>query len=460
MKKMICFFVACILIIGGIAACVQNENVDGGQTLPTNTNQTSTVLPQFTIPQYTIPPVPTAPNIVPSQPGVDIPDNGIYIHTGINNSIYYLGSAGIVYYSFDIISRQQLDATQIGVSLPIQHSYNVSVSQIKLKGVADIMDDGLQPNCYNTEFPYMLYLSYQGKDFKELTRLYWEKNRLYEVAKEYEAMLNNGQITREEYEAWTKPYLDALEAYKNYLSKEVEAYRSLKESDLPQFYVYTVTVTFDYTQKAIGETFTEIEVTIGDQVYQQPVGQITLRDRMELPAQLDWYIDFENADDGILGGGNGPEPYNGGVHQINTYFHFKADRYKLLKRIVLDNPAHRLDRVWLRITTADGTVFEEEWDMREPYEVYPGDDVVVYISYEDDYKQNLGYTTKVYGYLEYESDGETYCKMSECYIGNSVNLYIQYALMFEGMDLSDYYWDYYYPLFEPWRLDPEATPMR
>ena len=216
-------------------------------------------------------------------------------------------------------------------------------------------------------------------------------------------------------------------------------------------------VQFDYTQKASGESFTEIEITIGDQVFRQQVGKITLRDKLELPSELDWYVDGWNADDGIMGNGNAPLPYNEGVHRITNYFSFEADTFKSLKRVVLDNPEHKIDRVWVEVRPENGQRTIEEWDMEEPYDIYPGDRVLIHVSYRDAYKENPGYTTKVYGYLEYETDGKSYCKMSECYIANGLNLYVQYAMLFEGLDLSSYYRDYYYPLYEAWRYELDES---
>ena len=462
MKKMICYFLVCTAILALIAGCVYNgTNEQSNPTLVATAPEVSgshtepSTQPQFTVPEYSVPPMPTVPGPWPEQSAGTITEDGIAILTGNNNSVYYLGSAGIVYYSFYILSQQQLDPKSITVSVPIEHRYFVSVNQIPLGGAAEITKDGVQPSCAQNDFPYALYLAYQGKDFEKLAQMEWKVNQLYSFAQQCHKMLENKEITMAEYEQLVQPHRDALAELCAYRTEELGAYCALTQEDIPQFYVYSVTVSFDYTTKATGETFTYIDVTIGTRVYRQQVGQITLKDRMQLPAQLDWYTNVENADDGIMGSGNCPEPYNGGVHQINTYFHFKADVFKSLKRIVLDNPAHQIDRVWMKVKSENGQIFEDEWDMTEPYDIYPGDDVIIYVSYRDEYKENLGYTTKVYGYLEYESDGATYCKMSECYIGNKLNFYVQYALIFEGMDLSSYYWDYYYPLYEPWRLDGE-----
>jgi hypothetical protein len=95
------------------------------------------------------------------------------------------------------------------------------------------------------------------------------------------------------------------------------------------------------------------------------------------------------------------------------------------------------------------------WDMSEPFELMPGDRVMIHIAYRDKTLHSLSYATKVWGYLIYEWDEGTSCKLSECDVRTAAasNFYEMYALIFEGLDLESYYRDYYYPKYESWRYD-------
>lgn len=460
MKQFVSVFAAMLILVSGLCGCGTDIYSDGSSqpTPSTQGTQPQQTKPPFTMPEYTIPPVPTSPDVGYTQPAEPIIDQDIYILTGYNNSIYYIGDAGHLSYNFRVFSRKPLDVNSISVSVPIEHRYFVKVSELDLEGIALDEEGNVATQFSSQQFPYALYMAYQSIDFKELARLEWEMEQHRLALSEYENLLSSGQITYEEYKLLHKSYEDARNAYYAYRDSLVESYKALTKEDLPQFYVYYVSIQLDSTQKASGESFTEIEVTIGDQVFHQQVGKITLKDKLELPSGLDWYENGWNADDGIMGSGNAPLPYNEGVHLITNYFSFEADVFKSLKRVVLDNPEHKIDRVWVVVWPESGDRTIEEWNMEDPYEVYPGDRVFIHISYRDDYKEKLGYTTKVYGYLEYETDGKSFCKKSECYISNGLNLYVQYAMLFEGLDLSSYYRDYYYPLYESWRYDTEATP--
>ena len=191
----------------------------------------------------------------------------------------------------------------------------------------------------------------------------------------------------------------------------------------------------------------------------QDIGKITLIEDWELPAQLDWKVGFTGIA-GTLGSINGPSLYNDETHCLEMLYHYTADRYELLEELVMLNPTQTVERVWLRIRPKGGSTVVVEWDMSEPYEIFPGDDVTVYASYRDENMNTLGYHTVTASYLLCTSDGESYCRFAYCDTNTCESDYLAYAILFDGLDLESYYWDFYYLIYEPWRYDPEATPMR
>ena len=362
-----------------------------------------------------------------------------------------------------IFSKKPLNVDSISVRVPISYYYSVSVRQIELGGIEKNVNQMNEQQYQQKNFSYPLYLAYCGKDFQKLAELKHRADQLQKLLDEYRNLYYSNQIDQETYQMVSEDQQSAYKEYQEYLNAEWSDYLALTKQDLPQFYVYSVSIHFMNFENLGAklekeETFTQIEVTIGDKTYVQDIGKVTLIKDWELPAPLDW----ETANDataGIMGHANSPMLYNDGIHRIEIFFHFVADRYKLLEELVMLNPAQKVERVWLRIKPKGGSSIVVEWDMSEPYEIYPGDDVTVYAAYSDENLETIGYQTMTDAYLLYTTDGESFCKFSHSCISLSGSYYLWYAVLFDGIDLESYYWDYYYQFYEPWRLDPEEDPV-
>lgn len=468
MKRMLCYFLLCALILGCIAGCISAPTDTTGPSDPASMEGTKgtqgTLDPDFTVPTYDLETLPTIDrDPIGTVPSVD-PEQEIYILTG-KNDIIYANRWSNNAFSFKIFAKKPLDVNSISVTLPISSYYRIIVSEKKLGGIQEL-DVGVRMDerYYTADtFTYPMYLAYRGKDFRKLAELKVKFEQLRELTSDYGGMLYREEITKEEYNVLMQPYWDAQQEYEDYLNAEYQDYLALTKADLPQFYVYTVMVSFtnlgDLGAKLEKEeTFTQIEVSIGDETYVQDIGKVTLIEDWELPAPLDWETAYDCVA-GIMGSANSPMPYNDGIHCIKTYFHFTADRYKLLEELVMLNPVQKVERVWLQIKPESGGWYVEEWDMSEPYEIYPGDEVIVYAAYRDESLNTFGYQTMTDAYLLYTTDGESFCKFSHSDIGIGGSNYLWYAILFDGVDLEGYYWDYYYQFFEPWRLDPEEDPV-
>lgn len=479
MKRMIYYFLLCALVLACIAGCISAPPVstptDGttepsGSALlenPTNGQDTQgsqpqgTQNPDFTAPEIELEPLPTIDREKSGPLAEYDPDRELYILTG-KNDIIYVNRWSNNSYGFRIYSKKPLDVNSISVKLPISIYYNVTVEQRELGGVQQV---GLRMNeqSYNeNSFSYPLYLAYQGKDFRKLAELYDKFKQLQVPTYGYIKMWEDKQITREQYEILMAPYEAAKEEYYAYLDAEWEDYLALTKQDLPQFYAYSVIIGFTDINNLGAkwdheESFTQIEVTIGDQTYVQDVGKIKLVEDWELPAQLDWTAGFAGIA-GTLGSIHGPRLYNDGIHCLEVLYHYTADRYELLEELVMQNPSQTVERVWLQIQPKGGKTVVVEWDMSEPYEIYPGDEVTVHAAYSDENLSTLRYQTVIAAYLLCSSDGESYCRMAYCDTVAEGSDYLWYAVLFDGLDLESYYWDYYYLINEPWRYDPEGTP--
>ena len=462
MKKMLCYFSVCAVILTFLACCTTKEPTINNAT--TTVPQTATTDTSGEMP-FELPPQNPIPTTQREKTGALVeydPNRELYILTGHNNIIYYLGEACITHYSFPIISKNPLDIDSISVDIAIEHSYTVKIREISMDGIADSEEGELPAECKGYQFPYELYQCYKGKDFQKLAELHWNWQYWIQVMSMCNELIEEEAITQELWDSYYTQFQTVYGAYQDYLKAELEEYRALKKEDLPTFYVYSVRIYFDpNAEPKPNETFSEITLTVGEQTYYQQIGQITVtNEKRTVMDQVDWHNDYENADDGIFGQSMGPLPYNDGLHYAPNYFHITVDRYKALTILALDNPAHQLEAVWIALKPEGGSWSTYKWDMSEPFELYPGDEVQIGIIYRDSSLEGfLGYQTKLDGHLEYESDGKTWYKVCNCYVSESMNYYALYALIFEGVDLESYYWDYYYVFQEDWRFDPEVDPF-
>lgn len=440
MRKMICLIVVLALFFCGMAGCVQNQPTNGETTngevatgsensqRPTNNSETNA--PSST-------PVVVIPPTAPENPGNTLipfdPDREIYLLYANQNVTIQKDFTSLPSISVYIIAKDELDTNEISLELPAQSDYFASAGEIKLNGFAEA-----DSAASRDQFSYALYQCYMGKDFAKL----WELEKAY----------NACQAAYEKDEIGLDELMTAQQTFQNYRDAEKESYCGLTAGDLPNFHVYYANVMF-LGGELFEETITQAQLRIGSQTHTLILGEITIKTQPNFPAELDWYNGGGYAYDGILGSGNDPLPYNDGIHRIESYFSFTAEHVMTLTDIKLDDPDHQLVAAWIEVSSASGGAIYELWDMNEPFLLMPGDRVKIHIAYREEAVTSLSYATKVWGYLIYEWDKGTSCKLSECDIrtAGDMNFYELYALIFEGLDIESYYRDYYYPKYESWR---------
>ena len=274
MKRMICYFALCALILGCIAGCLSVEPEKSTEPSGNASVQGTATLPDVAL------------NTLPAA------DWDLYILTGTNEIVYYTSKANN-HYGFYIYSKEPLDVYSIEVTLPISHGYEVSVKECTLGGIQADVDAGARDDEHlfsSDSFSYPLYLAYRDMDFAKLALLREEWRALYAQyeAGGYTEQWLNGELTREEYEQLREPHETAKAEYDAALNAQWEDYLALTAEDLPPFYVYHVGIAFSYQTIEAEESFTQMEISIGDQVYHQPIGKITLKGELEAPAPIDW----------------------------------------------------------------------------------------------------------------------------------------------------------------------------
>lgn len=437
MKKWFCVFLTAVMLVCALTGC--GEVVPGNPTIdPTGDTWPSS-------PEQTVNIAPTAP-AEPMNPVAEYdPDREIFILCGQNSMTFHQKHGYVRGYWFYIFSKEALKESDISVSVQLETAYTLDVRELPLEGIVqdeELSVFALAPGTYKSEqFPYWLYAAYRGMDFQKLYQL---REKKISTSNSYQ----NGTGTLEE-------AVLADEAYTNYYRQYEADYVALSEDMLPQFHVYQVMINFDINilqgTDFVDECFTAMDITIGNQLYHEEIGEIWLKQTRKLPAELDWYIWDASVDDGVLGYANGPLPFNDGLHKVESYFAFRAEGNMTLTDLILEEPRQELVKVWVKIVTQDGFTSAIDWDLKEPIEIYEGDAVTVDIAYREDTMESMGYNAKVWGCLLYDHDGITYCKLSESHLTRQYNYYEIYAMVFHGLDIESYYRDYYYPAYESWR---------
>lgn len=364
----------------------------------------------------------------PRNPGSSLieydPDRQIYF--SFHNSEYtiYMDDTWVPYFQFYILSKEPIDLNSVKVSIPIRTRYNIeSKEEIDLNAGISTMTDLTRQEPEQNVFPYYLYLCYRGVDFGELARLKEEDPLDYE-------------------------------SYKAEIDSYARDFYSLTPDELPQFHVYTINVQLDL-QSEISESFSEVDIRVGDQVYHEEIGTVQLRKTIPLNITYDWDLNGENIDDGVCGYATEPTLYNDGIHKIENFYLIDVDQDKTLTNLRFLNPDIEFVDAVLRVNVGDGTYMEYSWNGEDPLNLYTGDliamDVIVRISGSDAIDQ----TVKAWGVLEYECESGTYHKLSESHMRRAVNFYELYAIVFDGLDVEDYYRCLYYPasVQESWRAD-------
>ena len=191
----------------------------------------------------------------------------IYFATGNDYYDLYAAASWRPGPEITLLSREEIDPETIQVSLDIQTPYTVDVIQQETSrslSTYEIQEvDGVREVTETDfgSFPLYLYQSYAGMDWKALGEAYAD---YFATMDQYE----NGEVDLDQLKA-------AGAAYDNKATEYVEDYMGLEVSDLPRFYVYTIQVFISEAEKE--ETFTSVQVTIGDTVHNVEIGQVVLR---------------------------------------------------------------------------------------------------------------------------------------------------------------------------------------
>lgn len=378
------------------------------------------------------------------------PEQKIYFSCkNINMDIYMEG--GLPVWEFVILSLEPLNEDEISISIPIETDYAVEITEMATTRTTDYLEsmNDNSNKSYNG-LPYYLYQCYRNTDWKKMYQL-------YEAAEEAEDCLQRISSNSLEYQE----LLDVIDEYYSYRDLYLSDYQSLKAEDLPKFYVYNVYIWLGATkiapeagdesvsQNKISESFQEIDIQIGNEVYTQNIGEIRLHTE---------YLSNEYGE--VLGNvlrsasGESSYPYGDGmVDALIWTFTTKKD-VTITDAYLLDEENLDIELLGTHVFLNGNTTIDFYWDLNSVLEIEEGTEVSIVGIWKDEYLMELEYGTRVYPVLKLESDGEKYTVTVERSMERNIaadKIWLYYAIVFDGLDVESYFDDYYRPVYETWR---------
>ena len=388
----------------------------------------------------------TAPQIAetaqtPKEPGNSLieydPDREIYIHCSNVQTTGYMGQSGY-WLPLTVYSKEPLSPEEIQVEINSKNNYQISYlsenvaardTQYNQYGDISVSD----PSYY----PYYLYQASQGLDFSLAGRL-WE---LIQDPPEF----GTGEYeTMQELIGEKTPW----QAHEALMQKHWESYISMTPEDIPEFYVYILSVEFSGSTE---ETIREMTFYIKNRPYSVIIDNLHL-----VPGELPQTYPLSDAvymDTSVV---DSPSVnYYGNGMAYFPAFTFTATEAMTLTELTFPNGDASLLSAALSITSGEMHV-QSSWDGKTEVLLYPGDLVEIYILVQSPCLQGIHYHIDLLYELFMTVDGEPYSLSLQPTISSYYSNYHEiYAMVFEGLDLESYYRDYYYDRWETWRSDYE-----
>ena len=425
-------WIFCFTLLLGLLAGCQTDPVN---TLPTvNTAPAGTTAPQVTEPVDTR-------LLPPENPGNSLieydPDRQIYIDSENVYVDYYVGVSGFASFGFEIYSRQKLDPEEIKVTVPVDLPFQVmtgeyTVVERKPNVSVEAGNDGAF-GC----LPYYLYLAYRGETFEagEAVAPYDLEGGIYEVMNTEGELVYAGDVLAGKYELKEGEEIDP----------RYREFASLKEEDLPEFYVYGVTIVlFNITDLQETVVLDKLDLTIGGETYEAKLGCVRLLPQEAFPA------------DAKIVGGKSRGSGSGALYNDGIFIHGDAIFIEELPEDItitglrMAEEASRILDITVALTSG-GQYMEMKWDGASPLYLFKGDGIRINAVVKNEHAAKFMGRVWSHAIVEYtNSANEQLCSVATQAVRAVRSPYEYYAIIFDGLDLEPYYRNYFYKNFFQW----------
>ena len=432
---LLCFFSACA------------KEPTGAPSVPTRSEAPDTPISGEPSPETTEPPRETAGAEAAPFTWNGTFDGEVYVSLA-NQNCYFFENDGLVPgIAFKIISREEIKKERIKVRVPLQTAYTVDVSDAT-EEYRTATKDGVFG-----AFGFDAFLMMQNPDWSILSKIKENENNLMQWQASHHAGEASWDITDPEEIALNQK----VEEGYSYLLPYLEAWESFTDSDIPRFYVYYVSITFQPPYEDV--TVDHIDLTMGDKTITVPFGEWQFYNTAPdtFPARDGYGLRQEMLGALAIGG----TFLDSGYGVIADAFSFTVGRDDLTVTgaAVCGTDCETLG-AHVRILNGDReAVSDYYWDLRSPMDFKAGQTVSVdVIVYQERLKQ-FEFNGTAYLTMHYEINDRPHTMSVPCFLRRSNEVLETYFAVFEKLDLKEAYPylygdDSYVPDFpEAWRKD-------
>lgn len=325
-----------------------------------------------------------------------------------------------------ILSAKKLTSDDVSVDIAVSCPYTVNLYELP---------QGNAPRnlAYDSdavvEFTYDIYLHYCGFDWGELA----EKYRVMEQMQETVAQDNTAENRA--------AYKQVATAYQEYYNSHWDDYVLLTKYMLPQFRYYQLAIVFDPSSAEVNEKFTNLTVTVGENSIVKEIGEVRIysEDFVQSSAESSDYLK-----DYWLSALT-PVTQLSGMLDV-TLTDFTATEDMLLTGLDFVTGGFELAEVQLKIEADRGNATDFIWDCKSPIPVTANSYLAFLATFDDARLERAGFVVKGFLVIEYEVDGIAYQRSHEHQLKHTPNCFETYAKYFDGIDFTEYYEEYYYPI--------------
>jgi len=336
----------------------------------------------------------------------------------------YLDSTSRTCYLY-VLSNQKLSENDFQIDIPKQTSFHFVLSEDYL---------GVAPNELQTDlgapvmFTYDIYLNYLGFDWGELASK-------KQAVSDAEAAMKKDNTSENR-----NRYVQASTEFNDYYQMHWDDYLRLDQFQIPQFYSYVLMINFEVETTTQFEQIQTMQLQVKDKILPLQVGEICLYPQNQFDPESTT-SDFLK-DVPIVAS----TPISVPSGTVEIVAHFTADTDLTLTGFDVISNCLDIESTCVR-TISDGKYgIDFVWDRHTPIHLEAGDGIEIPTVIAGEVLKTSGFLLDSIVRLEYEVDGKVQEYTYNHQFTHIVNPYETFAKYFDGIDFTEYYEKYYYPI--------------
>ena len=354
-------------------------------------------------------------------------DGSAYISLTNQNCSFFENDSLVPSVAFKIISTEEIGKDRIKIRVPIQTEYKVDISD-----ATEEFHTAAKDGAYGA-FEFSHFLMLQKPNWSMLSEIRENENALIQWQLTHHAGETSWDIIDPEEIALNQKVEEGLA----FLEQYREAWKAFSDSDIPEFYVYFVNITFLplYEDASVDH----IDLTLGDKTITVPFGEWRFYQKTPdtIPAHDSYGLRQEMPAALTIGG----TYLDNGYGMITDAFSFTVGRDDLTVTgtQVCGTDCEVLGAHVRVLTNDQETVSDYYWDLHTPLDFKAGQTVSIdVIVYQERLKQ-YEFNGTAYLVMEYEINGRAHSMTVPCFLRRTNDTLETYFAVFEKQDLSEVY---------------------